>query len=55
MKITVAVDIMGGDNSPLELARGAISAANEFKDEGLEIILVGTEDAISALPELPEI
>ena len=54
MKITVAVDIMGGDNSPLELARGAISAANEFKDEGLEIILVGTEDAISALPELPD-
>ena len=54
MKITVAVDIMGGDNSPLELARGAISAANEYGDEGLEIILVGTEDAISALPELPD-
>lgn len=54
MKITVAVDIMGGDNSALELATGAINAANEFKADGLELILVGTEEAISSLPQLPE-
>ncbi len=53
MKITVAVDIMGGDNPPSELASGAILAAKEFSDS-LELVLVGTEDAISSLPELPE-
>ncbi len=29
MKITVAVDIMGGDNPASELAKGAVLAANE--------------------------
>jgi fatty acid/phospholipid biosynthesis enzyme len=27
MKITVAVDIMGGDKPPIELAKGALLAA----------------------------
>ena len=54
MKITVAVDIMGGDNPASELAQGAINAANEFASDGLEIILVGTQEAIDALPELPK-
>lgn len=54
MKITVAVDIMGGDNPASELAKGAIDAANEFASEGLNIILVGTKEAIDALPELPQ-
>lgn len=53
MKITVAVDIMGGDNPASELAAGAINAAGEFKNEGLELVLVGTKEAISSLPELP--
>ena len=53
MKITVAVDIMGGDNPPAELASGAFDAAKEFSDS-LELILVGTEEAISSLPALPE-
>lgn len=53
MKITVAVDIMGGDNPASELAKGAISAANEFASDGLEIILVGTQDAIDSLGALP--
>ena len=53
MKIRVAVDIMGGDNSPLELASGAILAANEFANDGLELILVGTEEAVNGLPPLP--
>ena len=53
MKITVAVDIMGGDNSPQELAKGAICAANEFASDGLNLIIVGTREAIDALPELP--
>ena len=54
MKITVAVDIMGGDNPPSELAKGAVNAANEFKTDGLELILVCTEDAKAQLPKLPE-
>ena len=53
MKITVAVDIMGGDHDYNELAKGAINAANEFADAGLELILVGTPEAINSLPELP--
>lgn len=52
MKITVAVDIMGGDNPASELASGAMRAANEFKND-LDIILVGTEEALLSLPELP--
>lgn len=54
MKITVAVDIMGGDNPASELAAGAVLAANEFKDSGLELILVGTNEALESLPQLPE-
>lgn len=53
MKITVAVDIMGGDNPASELAAGAVNAANEFKND-LDIILVGTDEALSALSNLPE-
>ena len=54
MKITVAVDIMGGDNPPSELAKGAVDAANEFASQGLNLILVCTEDAKAQLPKLPE-
>lgn len=54
MRITVAVDIMGGDNPASELAKGAINAAKEFASDGLHLILVGTEEAISNLPELPD-
>ncbi len=54
MKITVAVDIMGGDNPPSELAQGAVNAANEFASQGLELILVCTEEAKSQLPQLPK-
>lgn len=52
MKITVAVDIMGGDNPASELAMGALNAAKEF-EEDINIILVGTEEAVKALPSLP--
>ncbi len=54
MSITVAVDIMGGDKPPKELAKGALLAAEEFKSEGLSLILVGTKDALVELDELPE-
>ena len=49
MKITVAVDIMGGDKCPCELATGAINAAKEFKSLGLELVIVGTEEAIGQM------
>lgn len=53
MRITVAVDIMGGDNPASELANGAVMAAKEF-GEDLQLVLVGTEEAVAALPELPK-
>lgn len=54
MKTTVCVDIMGGDKPYTELASGALSAAKEFKNDGLSVIIVGTEEAGKALPELPD-
>jgi len=41
--MTVAVDAMGGDYAPREIVKGAIEGA---KREGIEVILVGREDAI---------
>jgi len=41
--VTVAVDAMGGDHAPQEIVKGAIEGA---KREGIEIILVGREDAV---------
>ena len=34
----IAVDVMGGDNAPLELVRGVVMAANEYN---AEIVMVG--------------
>lgn len=53
MIITVAVDIMGGDNPASVLASGAVNAANEFASDGLHVILVGTKEALDSLPVLP--
>ena len=39
----IAVDAMGGDYAPEEVVKGAIGAARE---DGIELILVGDEDAI---------
>ena len=39
----VAIDIMGGDYAPQEIVKGAVQAAEK---DGIEIILVGFEDAI---------
>jgi glycerol-3-phosphate acyltransferase PlsX len=37
----IAVDASGGDYAPYEIVKGAIKAAQMFKDKGVEIILVG--------------
>jgi glycerol-3-phosphate acyltransferase PlsX len=37
----IAVDASGGDYAPYEIVKGAIKAAQELKDKGVEIILVG--------------
>ncbi len=42
--MNIAVDAMGGDNAPLEVVKGAINAALEYKD--LNITLVGDEAKI---------
>lgn len=42
---TVIVDVMGGDNAPLEMLKGAIMAKNELFGE-LDCILVGDEKTI---------
>ena len=44
----VIVDVMGGDNAPLEILRGSIAAAAESR---ASFILVGDRDVISALAE----
>jgi glycerol-3-phosphate acyltransferase PlsX len=41
--VRVAVDAMGGDYAPQEIVKGAVRAARE---DGVEVILVGTQDAI---------
>jgi glycerol-3-phosphate acyltransferase PlsX len=42
--ITIALDAMGGDNSPHEICKGAILACKEFRD--LEMILTGDSEKI---------
>ena len=41
----ILVDVMSGDNAPLELIKGAIEAANEYKEH--EIMIIGDENVIS--------
>ena len=41
----IAVDVMSGDNAPLEIIKGAIYAAEEYKEH--EIVIVGDENVIS--------
>ena len=40
---TIALDLMGGDNAPAEIAAGAVEASSEF---GVAIMLIGTKDAL---------
>lgn len=44
-KITIALDVMGGDNAPVETVKGGVMAANET---GAKVILVGQEEVIKA-------
>ena len=48
----IALDIMGGDNAPSEIIAGGLLAAREFPD--CEIVMVGTEEALSAAREKPQ-
>ncbi len=41
----IIVDVMSGDNAPLEIIKGAIAAQEEYKEH--EIIIVGDENVIS--------
>ena len=41
----IIIDAMGGDNAPLEIVRGALSAHSRF---GCDIVLTGDEAAIRA-------
>ena len=45
MRITVAVDAMGGDQAPAAIVAGAVEAA---RDLGIVVALVGLPDAIRA-------
>ncbi|MBP5511320.1 MAG: phosphate acyltransferase PlsX [Kiritimatiellae bacterium] len=44
----IALDVMGGDNAPYEIVRGAVSAADGLKDTISCIYLVGDETAVRA-------
>ena len=39
----IIIDAMGGDNAPLEIVKGALSAQKRF---GVDVVLTGDEDAI---------
>ncbi|MFI3177549.1 MAG: phosphate acyltransferase PlsX [Eubacteriales bacterium] len=43
-RVNVAVDVMGGDNAPLEPIKGAIEAVNQ--DSGVHVTLVGQQEVI---------
>lgn len=43
--VTIAVDLMGGDNAPQAIGDGAIQASHEL---GVNIALVGTEEALGS-------
>ncbi|MBO7292312.1 MAG: phosphate acyltransferase PlsX [Clostridia bacterium] len=45
----ILIDVMSGDNAPLELLRGAVMAANEYPK--LTIAVVGSEDVIRETAE----
>lgn len=45
-RVKVAVDAMGGDNSPGEVVKGAVEAVTERGE--LEVFLVGPEDTVKA-------
>lgn len=49
----ILVDVMSGDNAPLEILKGASLAANEYQEH--EIILVGDENVISHIAVTNEI
>jgi len=43
----IAIDAMGGDNSPVEIVKGAVTSLNQFLvDKKIKIILVGKENII---------
>jgi glycerol-3-phosphate acyltransferase PlsX len=41
----ILVDVMSGDNAPLDLIRGSIEAANDYGND--EIVIIGDENVIS--------
>ena len=43
----IIIDAMGGDHAPEEIVAGAVRAAREL---GVELLLVGREEAIRASP-----
>jgi len=43
-RLKIALDVMGGDDAPEEVIKGAYLASSEFK--GVEVILVGKKDRI---------
>lgn len=48
-KLRIAIDAMGGDNSPGQIVQGCIDAINT--QQGFELVLVGNEKAIKKLLE----
>ena len=46
-KITIAVDVMGGDNAPNAIVEGSVQALREMPD--ISVTLCGPEDTIRSL------
>ena len=44
----IIVDVMGGDNAPLELVKGACRA---YEETGVDLLLVGNKEEIEGVAE----
>ncbi len=47
----IIVDVMGGDHAPREMVLGVLQAAQEFRDQAVDYILVGDEQSIRAIAD----
>lgn len=49
LQMKIIIDVMGGDNAPDEILKGAFDAANEY---GVELVLVGDETQIKRVASM---
>lgn len=53
MMINIAVDVMGGDNAPVEIIAGALDALEKFSD--ITITMIGTNEVLMTVDDRPRL